>query len=333
MCLSHNPNPESRLAAQRILRLEDATEAAALQAWVPIRYGQITGGRFRGQLHALTLPGIELFREQYNQDVCKVGALPAGQCTLSFVEQGHTRSRFSQFVAAGETQSFFQPQRHEFDIVVPAGIQTTYVHLDSDALLGELARLNAPLAERLVACESLQSMRVTGKAQLKNAMQAIQSFFNLDCAGRADPHALRRILLEHLALALNAIGEPRCGSEPNLHGRRRACFIARRAREFMEAEMQRGVTPRLGNICTQVGVSERTLRAAFVDQFGHPPAVFIRLMRMNGIRAELLDSSPNTTVTEIATRWGFLQLGRFARDYRALFGESPSTTLKRAHLG
>jgi transcriptional regulator GlxA family with amidase domain len=33
-------------------------------------------------------------------------------------------------------------------------------------------------------------------------------------------------------------------------------------------------------------------------------------------------------VTDIATRFGFWQLGRFSVEYQALFGESPSTTLR-----
>ena len=39
---------------------------------------------------------------------------------------------------------------------------------------------------------------------------------------------------------------------------------------------------------------------------------------------------PGTRVSEVATRWGFSQLGYFSVDYRKLFGESPRDTLRTA---
>ena len=48
------------------------------------------------------------------------------------------------------------------------------------------------------------------------------------------------------------------------------------------------------------------------------------------VRRALREGIPgNTTITEIATRYGFWQFGRLAVEYKALFGETPSATLAR----
>jgi len=57
---------------------------------------------------------------------------------------------------------------------------------------------------------------------------------------------------------------------------------------------------------------------------------FLRLVRFERVRDELLRGNESTTVTAAAMRWGFSHLGRFAAEYRARFKESPSETLRRA---
>jgi AraC family ethanolamine operon transcriptional activator len=85
------------------------------------------------------------------------------------------------------------------------------------------------------------------------------------------------------------------------------------------------------DLAAAAGVSERTLRAAFHDCFGIGPVQFLRLRTLNMVRDALRNADPSlTNVTEVATRFGVWELGRLARDYRCLFGELPSQTLRHA---
>ena len=88
--------------------------------------------------------------------------------------------------------------------------------------------------------------------------------------------------------------------------------------------------PAISELCLAAHVSERKLREAFVCEFDLPPSQYFRNWALEAAHRRLrrADSSERS-VTEIATDVGFHHLGRFASHYRALYGESPSTTLRR----
>ena len=54
---------------------------------------------------------------------------------------------------------------------------------------------------------------------------------------------------------------------------------------------------------------------------------------MDEARHDLLENANETRVTDVALDWGFLHFGWFSQDYRRLFGETPSQTLKRSRRG
>jgi AraC-like DNA-binding protein len=84
---------------------------------------------------------------------------------------------------------------------------------------------------------------------------------------------------------------------------------------------------------TQVsGVSARTLFAGFKQFRGTSPMKYLRDVRLQRVRLDLEKAPPGLTVTDVAMKWGFFQLGRFAVEYRKTFGESPSSTLRRSSL-
>jgi AraC-like DNA-binding protein len=86
----------------------------------------------------------------------------------------------------------------------------------------------------------------------------------------------------------------------------------------------------LAEICAAIGASERTLRVSCTQQLGMGPIRYLWLRRMHLVHSVLIQTTPGSaTVTKIATDNGFWELGRFAVEYGALFGEPPSATLRR----
>jgi len=92
----------------------------------------------------------------------------------------------------------------------------------------------------------------------------------------------------------------------------------------------RDSTSELAQLCRIASVSERTLQYAFKERYGITPNVFVNKWKLNSVRRLLLQADPaETTLSDIASRLGFLHQGQFASDDRRLFAELPSKTLAR----
>jgi AraC-like DNA-binding protein len=88
--------------------------------------------------------------------------------------------------------------------------------------------------------------------------------------------------------------------------------------------------PSISELCLVAHVSERRLRKAFVDEFDRPPSRFFRAWALNAAHRRLVASQDGRdNVTRVASDLGFPHLGRFSGDYRAVYGEAPSSTLRR----
>ncbi|MBF4161417.1 AraC family transcriptional regulator [Nocardioides acrostichi] len=108
---------------------------------------------------------------------------------------------------------------------------------------------------------------------------------------------------------------------PALPGR-----LVRQVLDLMEAGPEREW--HLADFAAETGVSARTLQAAFQRELGMPPLERLRRIRLERARADLLAADGSTSsVTDIAARWGFFHLGRFAASYRDAYQELPSQTL------
>ena len=101
----------------------------------------------------------------------------------------------------------------------------------------------------------------------------------------------------------------------------------RRAIDYMQANLAAPIT--IADIAEASGIAGRTLFQYFRDFRGTSPMRYLRDARFDKVHDVLKCAEPEQGVAELAIKWGFSHLGRFAAEYRKRFGESPSETLNR----
>jgi AraC-like DNA-binding protein len=118
-----------------------------------------------------------------------------------------------------------------------------------------------------------------------------------------------------------------CRCSSRLRGTASRQVVVERAEAYFRANIDAPLS--LATLSRLLGLSERGLRNAFYSVRGKSPKRCLVAARLEGVRRELCNESNNRiTVTTVATRYGFYELGRFANTYRQAFGETPSETLR-----
>jgi AraC-like DNA-binding protein len=146
-------------------------------------------------------------------------------------------------------------------------------------------------------------------------------------------HRLAVANLQHLLVEGLLLTQPHNYTDAlNGHGRPASQAVVKQAIDLMRAHPETVWTT--AEVARATGVSARALQKAFAKAGEPPPMTYLRQLRLHRVRAELTDASQTRSpvaVTAVAGRWGFVHLGRFAQQYRQLFGEAPSETLRSSN--
>ena len=110
----------------------------------------------------------------------------------------------------------------------------------------------------------------------------------------------------------------------------KALRVVAQARAYIETNQDQPTT--VLDLCKQTHTSQRTLQYCFEQVIGMSPAAYLKVVRLNGFRRELLMAGRSATIGDLAAQWGFWHLSQFSLDYKRQFGELPSETVKRRFL-
>lgn len=323
---------------RRDIVLNDASLQAQAQPWADLDCRQIGPGHRVGLFSCIDLGPLRLVRETQDAAVHKVGAMKSGCCTVSFFDTRNVtarsrQSRFSQYANDGASNRlFFLPSGLEFDIHVGQGLRTEYVTFDQNALLERLRALDPHRWE--ASPRDLLAFDTPRRAALTEALTVLFEPNNQMPDGakrRPDPDRMVRAMTDAAAFALAGGGGNANDERPHALTPDRALRIMRAAYAYCRETIDADELPSMADLCARIGVSERSVQYAFRSHLSIAPATYLRLARMNRVRSCLLAPDQNTPgVTDVAMRWGFFHLGRFAQQYRAMYDETPSETLARS---
>jgi AraC-like DNA-binding protein len=297
----------------------------------------VYGGHFEHRLLArgratldhqrLTLEDIRLETGAYDFPVIARGVMPRDMVCIGLMADGIETTRYNTAaIGADEIQ------------IYPQGVDLLY-HAAAASRWINFTVPEARLQEAAVACcghplelprRDAISVRLP-RGKRSNLVRLVDDAFAIGRSLGPDgvsPALAREVVRGVLTAYVEALGAAGGGD-------RRASLVARQHLHLVLACEQlatsaSAVDIRLDEIARRSGYSRRALELIFQRSVGAPPGRWFMNMRLNGALRDLLSAAPPCRVADVATRWGFRHLPRFAEQYRRVFGELPSQTLSRA---
>lgn len=314
-----------RSLVHAIHETHDVHEHAASLALWDQRYEQISCGRFEGRIEELRIGPVQLFREQTSRALVQQGLPRPGTLTLAVALSDAAESRICGH-ALRPDGGYAVIADGEFELVTHGAFDVLGLDIDRQALASHATQV----CGTAVAVDDLPLRGLYGhdpqqaelRALLQDTLRTVR-----ESPGLLQHMAMRRALVQTACdLLLARIQLPQTAPEPPVTAASRE-RVVREARAWMRAHAHEPID--VPTLCAALGVSRRTLQYSFEAVLQLSPVSYLRALRLNGVRRELLRGSAEP-VADCAARWGFWHLSRFAAEYRALFDEKPSETAARA---
>ena len=307
-------------------------QALAITAWQQL-YDQLTPGRFQGELtETLFDDGIQFFHEYTNLSLrqsCMVWpnafwfGIPSSQCESGFIG---SQSLCKQMIAV-------RPGGREFELSTPDDYHIEGLVISYDLLYKHAVMLQAP--EKIMHILTENPAIEVNPFKKEVIWQYIRhALWHGKIEHEQNRNAnVSRVLSHNLLTGLVELLEDACPvSESAFTSHLNYKKLVSKAREYLFENTSEPVT--VLDLCNILYVSRRTLQNAFQAVLGIGPNAYLKIMRLNAVRREIISPySKQNTVKDAAMQWGFWHLGQFATDYQKLFNEKPSETLNRRLQG
>jgi AraC-like DNA-binding protein len=295
--------------------------AASVQEWKQT-YSQLTSGSLQSSLQQLSGERFQVFRERINQRVVQNGEAPRGRICFA-VPLAVSGAARMQGREANDSSVFVLHGGDEFMFHMPMGMDLLAITFEQATF--ERAIAAAPQPDELSTLLKQPVLQVPA-ARLHDSRDRLLTLFrqmvmSADLEATETEQALEAALISEM---VGLLSDPAC-DKGQRHGSSTGSYIVEKCHRLTVND--RLNPPSVIDLCQRLRVSRRSVQNGFRSVTETTPIHYIRCIRLNGVRRELLGTrSADLSIGDAAARWGFFHLSHFAADYQQLFGELPSQT-------
>jgi AraC-like DNA-binding protein len=308
---------------QRIDRFQDVhIHAAAIGTWNQT-YTQISAGLLESSLVQISNPRCHVFRERINRRVVQHGEAPKDRVCfalpIAVPGSAHMQGR-----EADDKSLFFLRGGEEFMFHMPMDMDMLAITFDQRLFDECLASI--PQAAKIECLLKQPVIKVPPGRLLECRSRLLNLVSNAlgDSTPQEPPQgerALEAALLEELLVVL---ADPECDAGQRQPGSTHSYIVEKLHRLTVNEAVN---APSIFEASKRLHVSRRTVQNSFRTVAGTTPLNYLRSVRLNGVRRELMSTcSAEISIGDLASRWGFFHMSHFAEDYQELFNELPSQT-------
>lgn len=294
------------------IKLAEPNDINRLSPW-EVDFRQIEPGAMETRVSARSGKSLSLINISMSRTVHQTGVSPRDMLSVGVIHPGQVDTWQGTDCSSAELLSFGSADT--FDGVSVAGFRGTSISIGQRYAenLADTLGLPIPMSLLTSATPKLSGSRAHLEALQKKCQEMMCGDATpMSCEDEEETAALLLLSASNGAAFTDR-------SSPRVQARALALAL-----ELMLANERENLT--VSCICQEAGVSWRTLNRVFAEKFGIGPKSYHLRMRLNRARSEILESSENRSISDVANNWGFWHLGQFAQDYTKLFGELPSTT-------
>lgn len=288
-------------------------------------YLQISPGQFSGSVKEVSIGSIQIFREVINQSVDQHGQPLPGRFTVGIPVKMKGKAYWcgSEFSSA-DSVLFLRPD-YELKFKTASYSDVYGASVDADAFIKYYADEEQYDQSKI---KTLKELNFFNSERCMMFRQAFDSFFLAieENPALIESESARKQLNFDIMRMVSLMTSTIPVSKKPYSSQFVHRYIVDNARQYIVSRKSESLT--VTDLCEGLRTTHRSLHYAFKKVLGISPVTYLRYVRLNGVRTDLISNKEPILISEVAAKWGFWHMGMFSTYYKNLFGEQPSETRK-----